>query len=81
MFWKIALGLGVLGMVIGIILLIVFVKMFYGAGFQSNDEDLAFGGLLIGIILLVFSFLLAALSTIFVLRNSKKEWDAKNPKP
>ena len=43
-------------------------------------EDLAFGGLLIGIILLVFSFLLAAVSTIFVLRNSKKEWDAKNLK-
>jgi amino acid permease len=54
--------------------------MFYGAGFQSNDEDLAFGGILVGIILLIFSFLLAALSTIFVLRSSKKEWDAKNPK-
>ncbi|HVE57979.1 MAG TPA: hypothetical protein VNB22_14190 [Pyrinomonadaceae bacterium] len=80
MFWKIALGLGVFGIIIGIILLIVFGKMFYGAGFQSNDEDLAFGGILIGIILLVFSFLLAAVSTIFVLRNSKKEWDAKNPK-
>ena len=80
MFWKIALGLGVFGIIVGIILLIIFGKMFYGAGFQSNDEDLAFGGILVGIILLVFSFLLAAVSTIFVLRNSKKEWDAKNPK-
>jgi uncharacterized membrane protein (DUF485 family) len=80
MFWKIALGLGVFGIIVGIILLIIFGKMFYGAGFQSNDEDLAFGGILIGIILLIFSFLLAAVSTIFVLRNSKKEWDAKNAK-
>lgn len=80
MFWKIALGLGVFGIIVGIILLIIFGKMFYGAGFQSNDEDLAFGGILVGILLLVFSFLLAAVSTIFVLRNSKKEWDAKNPK-
>lgn len=80
MFWKIAFGLGVFGIIVGIILLIVFGKMFYGAGFQSNDEDLAFGGLLIGVILLIFSFLLAAVSGIFVLRNSKKEWDAKNVK-
>ena len=80
MFWKIGLGLGVLGLVISIILIIVFAKMFYGAGFQSNDEDLAFGGLLIGVILLVFSFLLTAVSVIFVLRSSKKEWDANNLK-
>jgi len=80
MFWKIALGLGVFGIIVGIILLIVFGKMFYGASFQSNDEEIGFGGILIGIILLIFSFLLAAVSTIFVLRNSKKEWDAKNPK-
>ncbi len=80
MFWKIAFGLGVFGVIVGIILLIVFGKMFYGAGFQSNDEEIAFGGLLIGIILLIFSFLLAAVSGIFVLRNSKKEWDAKNVK-
>ena len=80
MFWKIALGLGVFGIIVGIILLIIFGKMFYGASFQSNDEDLAFGGLLVGIIILIFSFLLAAVSGIFVLRNSKKEWDAKNPK-
>ena len=39
MFWKIALGLGVFGLILAVILIIVFVKMFYGAGFQSNDED------------------------------------------
>lgn len=80
MFWKIALGLGVLGLVISIIIIIVAVRAFYSAGFQSNTEDIAFGGLLIGIILLIGSFLLAAVSLIFVMRNSKKEWDAKNAK-
>jgi hypothetical protein len=80
MFWKIALGLGVLGIVLGIIFIIIAVRAFYGAGAQSDTEDIAFGGLLMSIILLVFSFLLAAVSAIFVLRNSKKEWDAKNVK-
>lgn len=80
MFWKIALGLGIFGLIVGLVLIIIFVKMFYGSNFQSNDEDLAFGGLLIGVILLIVSFLIAAVSTIFVLRNSKKEWDAKNIK-
>jgi uncharacterized membrane protein (DUF485 family) len=79
-FWKIALGLGIFGLIVGLVLIIIFVKMFYGSKFQSNDEDLAFGGLLIGVILLIVSFLIAAVSTIFVLRNSKKEWDAKNIK-
>jgi ABC-type transport system involved in multi-copper enzyme maturation permease subunit len=80
MFWKIALGLGVFGVILGIIFIIVAVRAFYGAGFQSNTEDIAFGGLLMSIIFLVFAFLLTAVSAIFVLRNSKKEWDAKNLK-
>ena len=80
MFWKIALGLGIFGLVLSVIIIIVAVRAFYSAGFQSNTEDIAFGGLLIGIILLAGSFLLAAVSLIFVLRGSKKEWDAKNAK-
>ena len=80
MFWKAALGVGILGLILAVILLIIFVRMFYNAEFQSNNEDIAFGGTLIGVILLIFSFLLAAVSALFVLRNSKKEWDAKNPK-
>jgi cytochrome c biogenesis factor len=77
MFWKIALGLGVFGIVLGIIFIIIAVRAFY-ASTNATTEDIAFGGLLISIILLVFAFLLAAVSLIFVLRNSKKEWDAKN---
>jgi len=80
MIWKILLGLGFFGLMISLILIVVFVRMFYGAGFQSNDEDLAFGGLLIGVILLIISFLVTALSLIFVLRSSKKKWEAENPK-
>ena len=78
MFWKLALGLGVFGFILSVIIIIIAVRAFYSAGSQSNTEDIAFGGLLIGIILLIGSFLLAAVSLIFVMRNSKKEWDAKN---
>lgn len=80
MFWKLALGLGFFGLIVGVILVIVFARMFYGAGFQSNDEDLAFSGLLIGVLMLIGAFLLTAISAIFVLRNSKKKWDAENLK-
>ena len=80
MFWKILLALGFFGLMISLILIVVFVRMFYGAGFQSNDEDLAFGGLLIGVLLLIISFLVTAVSLIFVLRNSKKKWEAENAK-
>lgn len=80
MFWKAALGLGIFGLVLSVIIVIVAVRAFYSAGFQSNTEDIAFGGLLIGVLLLVGSFLLAAVSAIFVMRGSKKEWDAKNLK-
>lgn len=80
MFWKIALGLGVFGLILSVVVIIVAVRAFYAASFQSNTEDIAFGGLLIGILLLIGSFVLAAVSLIFVLRGSKKEWDAKNAK-
>jgi hypothetical protein len=56
------------------------VRAFYSAGFQSSTEDIAFGGLLISILLLIGSFLLAAVSLIFVMRGSKKAWDAENLK-
>jgi len=78
MFWKIALGLGIFGFILSVIFIIIAVRAFYSAGFQSNTEDIAFGGLLISVLLLIGSFLLAAVSLIFVMRNSKKEWDAKN---
>ena len=79
MFWKIALGLGIFGLVLSVIFIIIAVRAFYSTT-NPTTEDIAFGGLIISILLLIFSFLLAAVSLIFVMRNSKKEWDAKNAK-
>jgi O-antigen ligase len=79
MFWKILFGLGIFGLILSLIFIIIAVRAFY-ASTNPNTEDIAFGGLLMSIILLVVSFLVAAVSAIFVLRNSKKEWDAKNAK-
>lgn len=80
MLWKIALGIGLCGLVLSIIFIVIAVRSFYGAGFQSNDEDIAFAGLLISVILLIVSFLITLVSVIFVLRGSKKAWEAENLK-
>ena len=79
MFWKIALGLGIFGLILSLIFIIIAVRAFY-ASTNPTTEDIAFGGLLISIILLIVSFLITVVSVIFVMRNSKKEWDAKNLK-
>ena len=79
MFWKIVLGLGIFGVVLGLIFIIIAVRAFY-ATTNDNTEDIAFAGLIMSILLLIISFLAIAISGIFVLRNSKKEWDAKNAK-
>ena len=79
MFWKIVLGLGIFGVVLGLIFIIIAVRAFY-ATTNDNTEDIAFAGLIMSVLLLIISFLAIAISGIFVLRNSKKEWDAKNAK-
>lgn len=76
MFWKIAFGVGFVGLILGIILIIVAVRAFY-ASTDAITEDIAFGGLLMSVILLIVSFLIVAVSAIFILRNSKKDWEAK----
>lgn len=80
MFWKILLALGFFGLMLSLILIVVFVKMFYGASNNPTEEDIAFGGLLIGVLSLIISFLVTIVSLIFVLRSSKKKWEAENPK-
>lgn len=80
MLWKLTFGLGVTLLILSIVFIIIALRAFYSAGFQSETEDLAFGGLLMSIILLVVSLLITAVAGIFVLRNSKKDWDAKNLK-
>lgn len=80
MLWKFALGIGLFGIVASIIFIVIAVRAFYGAGFQSDTEDLAFAGLILSIILFIVSLLITLVSVIFVLRNSKKEWEAENLK-
>lgn len=77
MFWKIALGLGILGVVIGFIILIIAFAA-KSATTDENTEEIAIVGIVIGILLTIGSFLLIIISLIFVLRASKKEFDAKN---
>jgi len=79
MFWKIALGLGFFGLILSIIIIIIAGPAFFNTT-DPTTENIAFIGLLIGVLLLIGSFLLAIVSLIFVLRGSKKKWDAENPK-
>lgn len=80
MIWKILLGLGLCGIFAGAILIFLTLRTFYGAAFQSNEEDVAFIGFLGSVALLLFSIFIAFISVVFVLRNSKKEFDASQSK-
>ena len=79
MFWKIALILGILGVIFGPVILFVSYRTL-NATKDSNTETIALVGIIGGILLMIFSFLLILVSIIFVLRHSKKEFDAKNAK-
>lgn len=79
MFWKIALGVGVLGVIIGAVLFIISYRMLTST-VDSNTEDMGLIGVIASILLTIFSFLLIFISIIFVLRSSKKDFDAKNAK-
>ena len=76
MFWKIALALGVFGFVLGLIILIISLRTLT----KTTDEtakDISLGFLIFSVLLTLGSLLLIGVSLIFVLRNSKKEFDAK----
>lgn len=79
MFWKIALVLGILGVIFGIIISIVSYRTLTLTN-DPNTEDIALSGMIFGVALMLLSFLLIFISIIFVLRASKKDFDAKNPK-
>ena len=78
MFWKLGLGLGFFGLMVSLIIIVVSVNAFYDS--TETTEDIAFAGLIIGILLLIGSFLLTIVSLFFVMRSSKKKWEAENPK-
>ena len=79
MFWKIAFGLGVLGVILSIIIFIVSYRAL-NVTKDPNTETIAFIGIIASILLTLFSIVLILVSIIFVLRNSKKDFDAKNAK-
>ena len=79
MFWKIASVLSVFGIIFGIIIFF-FAYRTLNATNDSNTETIALIGIIGGILLTIFSFLLLFISVIFILRNSKKDFDAKNVK-
>lgn len=76
MFWKIVLGLSVLGIILGIIILIVSIYAL-STSTDENTKDIAVYGFLGSIALIVFSFFALLISIIFVLRASKRDFDAK----
>ena len=79
MFWKIALALGVLGFVLGLIVLIVSLRTLTKTT-DDTTKDISLGFFIFSVLLTLGSMLLIAVSLIFVLRNSKKEFDAKSAK-
>ncbi|MEP6900815.1 MAG: hypothetical protein ABJA66_03635 [Actinomycetota bacterium] len=79
MFWKIALVLGILGVILGFIIFIVSYRAINSTK-DPNTETIALIGIIASLLLTLFSFLLIFISIIFVLRNSKKEFDAKKAK-
>lgn len=76
MVWKLLLGLGLFGFLACAVFAVISVRGFYAASFQSSAEDVAFGGLLMSVVGIIISFLVIAIATIFVLRNSKKAFNA-----
>ncbi len=79
MFWKIAFILGVFGLILGVIIFVVSYRALNATN-DPNTETIALAGVIGSILLTLFSILLILISIIFVLRNSKKEFDAQNAK-
>jgi hypothetical protein len=77
MFWKIALFLGAFGIILGIIILIISIAVL-SSSTDEKTKDIAVGGFLFSIALIIFSFFAALIAVIFVLRASKRDFDAKH---
>jgi len=71
MFWKIVLVLGILGVLLGFLVTAVSVALpIVNAGRTSWEE--AMFGIVPGVIVLFFSFLVFVIGLIFVIKNRKK---------
>ena len=72
MIWKIVLVLGILGVLLGFAVTAVSVALPIATdGRTSWDEALI--GIIPGVLILVFSFLVFVLGLIFVIKNRKKK--------
>ena len=71
MLWKIVLVLGILGTLLGLIVVVLMIGLVLGTnGRTSWDEALL--GIIPGAIVMIFSFFVAVIGLIFVLKNRKK---------
>ena len=71
MIWKIVLGLGIAGVLLGFAIAAVSAALVPLTNGRTSWEE-AILGIIPGIIILVFSFLLAVLGLVFVIKNRRK---------
>ena len=71
MFWKIVLTLGILGVLLGLAVTVISAALVPLTNGKTSWEE-AMLGIIPGIIVLFFSFILFVIGLIFVLKNRKK---------
>jgi uncharacterized protein YacL len=71
MIWKIVLGLGIAGVLLGLAIAVVSAALVPLTNGRTSWEE-ALLGIIPGIVILILSFLLAVLGLIFVIKNRKK---------
>jgi len=72
MFWKIVLVLGILGVLLGFLVTAVSVALPIVNQGRTSWEEAMFG-IVPGVIVLFFSFLVFVIALIFVIKNRKKK--------
>lgn len=77
MFWKAAVFLGLLGIVVGIALIIGSVALIASEGVSEKVRDLGVFGLIAGIVIVLVSILATFLGIVFTMRGSKREYESK----
>jgi Na+/proline symporter len=78
MFWKVVVFLSFFGILLSAVILIFSIRTLTDEKAPDAIKDIAVVGLLVGIVLLLISLLFIFLGVIFILRASKREFDAKN---
>ncbi len=71
MIWKIVLVIGILGVLLGLAVTGISVALPLATDGRTSWEEAALG-IIPGVIVLFFSFLIAVLGLIFVIKNRKK---------